>query len=685
MKAPFPSNEVARIKKLYGCSILNTAPQEEYDSIASLASYICDTPIALVSLVDSDRQWFKSRVGLQICETSRDVAFCAYTILDSEILIVPDATKDERFAQNPLVKENPKIRFYAGAPLVTSDEYVLGTLCVIDYHPRTLNQKQIEALKALSRQVVTQLELKLSLQKLYKETQERKEAEATEFQLRNLNQQLEDLVRKRTTELESAKNDLEVRIQERTVELRHSLQQLKQVQEELIIREKKLRYNATHDRLTGLPNRAYFLNRLSQSIQKSQRVSDYQYAVLFIDLDAFKSINDSLGHDIGDKFLQHVVTHLKALISPLDCLARLGGDEFVVLLSGIEELSQAITICERIQAQLRLPLKVKHHELFLGASIGLTLNESGHQNPEDILREADIAMYQAKRSGKRCYAVFNQVMQIQAKERLTLESDLHHALSRQELRLHYQPILSMANQTLVGFEALVRWNHPKRGLLYPEKFIQIAEETGLIHSIGRWIIQEACEQIQRWQRQFPDVFKAYDLKINVNISAVQLRHPDLVKHLRRVLEETQIPTKILKLELTESSILESFVQTKTTVQELQSLGVQLCIDDFGTGYSSLSRLHQIPINTLKIDRSFVKNIETTSGKEAIFRTIVLLAHNLGMDVVAEGIETPAQREMLLSIGCEYGQGYFWSKPVGASEIARLFFIDEWHQEILGPV
>ncbi|MEM9004103.1 MAG: EAL domain-containing protein [Cyanobacteria bacterium P01_F01_bin.86] len=672
MKAPLPDNEVTRIEKLYACNILDTDPESGYDEIAFLASHICHTPVALVSLVDTNRQWFKAKVGLAICETSRDIAFCAHTILKTDVLIIPDATKDGRFSDNPLVKEDPKIRFYAGAPLITSEGYVLGTLCVIDYVPRQLAKTQITALQALSRQVVVQLELQLSLQALKKEIQEREQAKASEFQLRNLNQQLEHLVQERTAELQTAKDHLEIRIQERTAELTDSLHRLQHVQKELISREKKLIYNASHDGLTGLPNRTYFLASLHQAIHKSQRISAYQYAVIYIDLDSFKSINDSLGRDIGDKFIQHIVVYLKALLSSNDSLARLEGDEFVILLDGIQDLSQAIAFCERIQAQLKLPIRVDHHELLLGASIGITLNESNQSSPEAVLRDANIAMYQAKRSGKRCYSVFSAAMQTQAQKRLMLERDLHHAILRHELCLHYQPILSMTTQTLIGFEALVRWEHPQQGLLYPGEFIQIAEETGLIHSLGRWVIQEACEQMQRWKQQFPDIFASDKLTMSVNLSAIQLRHPDLIKNIKAILIATGVSRDVLKLELTESCILEKFSQITNTINALQNLGIQLCIDDFGTGYSSLSRLHEIPINTLKIDRSFIKNIEITSGKEAIFRTIVLLAHTLGMDVVAEGIETSAQMQTLQSIGCEYGQGYFWYKPLGATQIDTLF-------------
>ncbi|NJL45212.1 MAG: bifunctional diguanylate cyclase/phosphodiesterase [Leptolyngbyaceae cyanobacterium SM2_3_12] len=398
----------------------------------------------------------------------------------------------------------------------------------------------------------------------------------------------------------------------------------------------------------------------------------HQYAVLFIDLDSFKAINDSLGHNVGDQFLQHVAIDLAALLQANDLLARLGGDEFAIILDDLQNVSQAIDICERIQAQLSLPLRINHYELVLGASIGITLNKNRQTDPEAVLRDADIAMYAAKRAGKRCYAIFNAEMQTQASERLTLEADLYHALSRKEFCLHYQPIFSMVDQTLVGLEALVRWNHPRRGLLFSGDFIQIAEETGLIHDLGLWVFKAACEQIQVWLKQFPELFSSNPLLMHVNLSAIQLNRPDLIEKIKAILATAQLPAGILKLELTESSILEDMSQTQYILNELTELGIQLCIDDFGTGYSALSRLHQMPISTLKIDRSFTSNMGNDSGVEELIQTIIMLAQNLGMTTVAEGIETSAQGETLLAMGCEYGQGYFWSKPVDADTIADRF-------------
>ncbi|MGD1861082.1 MAG: EAL domain-containing protein [Leptolyngbyaceae cyanobacterium] len=672
MHAPLPYNEPSRIAKLHEYQILDTLPEENYDEIAALAADICETPIALVSLIDTDRQWFKAKFGLKVCETPRDVAFCSYALMQKEILLVPDAQTDERFAQNPLVTGEPYIRFYAGAPLITPDDYALGTLCVIDYQPRTLSAQQTNALQVLSRQVITQLELRTSLAKLQTEIKERQQAEASQLRLGNLNRQLEQLVQARTEALQAAKQELEHRVERRTAELSNSLQQLETTQAQLKARERQLLHDAMHDGLTGLPNRAHFLKRLDQVMQAVQQTPRACYAVLFIDLDSFKVINDSLGHEIGDRVLQHLATRLKTLTDTDDFLARLGGDEFAVLLNSVHSAAEAKTVCNYLQAQLNCPLEIGQHEFVISASIGLAFNADNHERPEQILREADIAMYQAKRSGKRCCVIFNTQMQQRVAQRLQLEGDLHQALQRQEFCLQYQPILDLKTQKLAGLEALIRWQHPQQGVLNPNQFIQVAEEIGLIHAIGCWVIQAVCTQMQRWQTDFPDFFAARNPVMHINVSPLQLRHGDLIRQIEEVLATTEITPENLKLEITESCIVEDFFKTTDALKKLKQLGFQLCIDDFGTGYSALSRLHQMPINTLKIDRAFISNLETDASIKKIVKTILVLAHELHMDVVAEGIETPSQMKILQSLGCEYGQGFLWSKPIYPDAITAYF-------------
>ncbi|MEM6518206.1 MAG: EAL domain-containing protein [Cyanobacteria bacterium P01_C01_bin.70] len=672
MHASLSDNELSRIAKLHEYRILDTLPEENYDEIADLAAYICETPVALISLIDTNRQWFKAKVGLKTCGTPRDVAFCAHALTQKEILLVSDAQTDARFAQNPLVTGEPYIRFYAGAPLITPDDYALGTLCVIDYQPRTLSAKQINALQVLSRQVITQLELRANLTKLQTEIKERQQAEASQLHLSSLNKQLESLVQARTEALQAAKQELEHRVEKRTAELFNSLQQLRTTQEKLRARESQLIHDAMHDSLTGLPNRTHFLKRLEQVMQASRQTPQACYAVLFIDLDSFKAINDSLGHEIGDRVLQHLANRLKTFIDADDFLARLGGDEFAVLLNGIHSAAKAKTVSRQLQSQLNRPLEVGQHEFVVSASIGLAFNVDNHGRPEQILREADIAMYQAKRSGKRCCVIFNTQMQQQAAQRLQLESDLHQALQRQEFCLQYQPILDLKTQELAGLEALIRWQHPQQGLLNPGHFIQVAEEIGLIHAIGCWVIRAVCGQMQHWQTDFPDFFTTRNLVMHVNVSPLQLRYGDFIRQIEKVLAVTEIAPENLKLEITESCIVEDFFKTTDALKKLKQLGFQLCIDDFGTGYSALSRLHQMPIDTLKIDRAFISNLETDVSIKKIVKTILVLAHGLHMNVVAEGIETPSQMKTLQSLGCEYGQGFLWSKPIDAHAITAYF-------------
>ncbi len=432
--------------------------------------------------------------------------------------------------------------------------------------------------------------------------------------------------------------------------------------------EEKLLHCAFHDSLTGLPNRAWFMNQLEHVIALSSQRQNYTYAILFIDLDGFKVVNDSLGHLIGDKLLKSVARRLQACLRSPDKVARLGGDEFAILLEDIQNVEEATKVAERIQERLRLPFKLNDEKLFTGASIGITLNTSSYERPEELLRDADVAMYQAKALGKGRYELFNPEMQIAALTRLQLENDLRQAIELQEFCLLYQPIISLSTGRLSGFEALVRWKHPDRGWVLPAEFIPIAEETGLINSIDWWVFQEVCRQLQFWKQQF---CQASSLEISVNLSASQLKQVGLVERIDETLHFYGVEGSSLKLEITESSFLETILSKAKIVKQLKALGIGLCIDDFGTGYSSLSRLHKFPIDTLKIDRSFISSLDPNSSQTAIVQTIVTLAHSLGMNVVAEGIETLEQLEKLQKLGCELGQGYLSSRPVDSQTASRL--------------
>lgn len=434
----------------------------------------------------------------------------------------------------------------------------------------------------------------------------------------------------------------------------------------------QMHYNATHDHLTDLPNRLLFLDRLEHALKLGARRHSHRFAVLFLDLDGFKIINDSLGHAYGDLLLQEIARRLQKCLRPADTLARLGGDEFTILIEDIYVEAEAIAVAERIQEQLTHPFDLNGQEIFTGTSIGIALSHSHYRHPQEILRDADTAMYQAKARGKSCYSVFNQSMHQKAVVRLQRENDLRRALERREFELFYQPIIHLKTGKLSGLEALIRWRHPEEGLISPHQFIAIAEETGLILPMGEWILGEACRQGMALQEQFP---QSPPLKMSVNVSSRQMRDRRLLQDIDRFLEETQLPSGLLKLEITESILMDNLELATDVLLELRHRGIEICLDDFGTGYSSLSYLHRFPINTLKIDRSFVMSMQPNDENSEIIRTIITLAHTLGLDVIAEGIETEMQLTQLRWLDCEQGQGYYFSHPIPRQELINYIQAD----------
>lgn len=431
--------------------------------------------------------------------------------------------------------------------------------------------------------------------------------------------------------------------------------------------QERLAHDASHDALTGLPNRAHFTQRLAQIIKRSTDLSKPSFAVLFLDADRFKVINDSLGHMVGDQLLIGIAERLKRCLRPCDMVARLGGDEFTVLLEDIADAREATLVAEKIQKELALPFDLSGHEVFTSVSVGIAL-DTGYEKPEDILRDADTAMYQAKLQGKARYQIFDNDMHSAAMNALTVETDLRRGVEREEFCVHYQPIVSLSGESISGFEALVRWQHPERGLVFPNEFIGMAEETELIIPIGERVLFEACRQVREWQLKSP---RYSELSVSVNLSCKQLQQPGLLRLVHKVLQQTGLEPRFLNLEITESIVMANTEIAVNTMKELRALGVQLSIDDFGTGYSSLSYLHRFPMNTLKIDRLFVSQMHDNNENTEIVRTIVVLARNLGMDVIAEGLETEQQLLKLLVLGCDYGQGYFFCRPADAQTIEQL--------------
>ncbi|MBK8179079.1 MAG: EAL domain-containing protein [Planctomycetes bacterium] len=432
--------------------------------------------------------------------------------------------------------------------------------------------------------------------------------------------------------------------------------------------EEQLAHRAFYDPLTNLPNRALFLDRLRQALRRASRRKDYLFAVLFLDVDRFKLVNDSLGHMAGDRLLVMIARRFELSLRPGDTVARLGGDEFTVLLDDIRDVTDATRVADRIQRELEMPFNVGGQEFFTSASIGIALSATGYERPEDILRDADTAMYKAKSQGKARHAMFDTGMHERAVVLLRMEADLRRAIERSELRVHYQPIVSLSTGRIAGVEALARWQHPTRGLVSPAEFIPMAEETGLILPIGRWVLAEACRQMVLWRDAFG---VSYPLEVAVNLSGRQLALPDVVGEIREALRDTGLEPGRLRLEITESVVMERPEMVSHMLQELRTLGVKLSIDDFGTGYSSLAYLQRFPADTLKIDRSFVSPMGVRGENSEIARTIVTIGHNLGMRVVAEGVETAEQMEQLRGLSCEGAQGYFISRPLTSEDAGTL--------------
>jgi diguanylate cyclase (GGDEF)-like protein/PAS domain S-box-containing protein len=429
--------------------------------------------------------------------------------------------------------------------------------------------------------------------------------------------------------------------------------------------EKKLQYQAFHDPLTDLPNRALFMDRLGHALARAGQQAS-EVAVLFTDLDNFKVINDSLGHKAGDQLLVAVAQRLKACLRPVDTVARLGGDEFTLLLEGVTGVSDAARVAERIAQELRAPFALEAHEVFATTSTGIAVSSSAQGQPTDLLRHADLAMYRAKSKGKACYEVFEPNMSTDALERLELETDLRRALGREEFRVYYQPEILLESGDIVGMEALVRWEHPEHGLLLPQEFLPIAEESNLIMPIGQWVLREACKQLRTWQEQYPNLAP---LVMSVNLSTREFFQPSLIAE---ILRETGVDPRTLQLEITEGAVAYDNAQNaNNTLWNLKTLGVQLAIDDFGMGYSSLSYLKRFPVDLLKIDRSFVRELGKDLKDTKIVAAIIHLARALDLKVIAEGVETAEQVEQLRKMKCDMVQGSYFSKPLPSGAVSDL--------------
>jgi diguanylate cyclase (GGDEF)-like protein len=435
--------------------------------------------------------------------------------------------------------------------------------------------------------------------------------------------------------------------------------------------EEELRRHALRDRLTGLANRALFLDRLDHAVERSKRHKEFRFAVLSLDLDRFKAVNDSLGPEAGDDVLVAVARALETCVRGEDTVARLSGDEFAILLESISGESDGVRVAERIGRALAAAIQTREGDVFTSASIGIALGGIEQDIPAGLLQRAGIAVTRAKGAGRARYEMFDRAMHVRARARLHMETDLRRALERGEFVLHYQPLITLGTGRISELEALIRWRHPERGLVPPLDFIPLAEETGLIIPIGNWVLAEACRQTREWQRVFPRTMPGPPLAVSVNLSAKQFVQSDFAAKLAQTVRDSGFDPTSLKLELTESCAIDNPTRTREVLEELRALGIGFYLDDFGTGYSSLSYLHTLPLDAIKIDRSFVRRMEEAPMHMQLVRTVRDLAHNIGVQAVAEGVESQAQLATLRALGCQSAQGFFFSRPIPPDEIEQL--------------
>jgi diguanylate cyclase (GGDEF)-like protein/PAS domain S-box-containing protein len=739
--APMPDGEAARIEALSRYRVSHSEPLKALDELARLAAQICFAPIALLQISAGNRSLYRAKAGARsdLIGVSLEDPFYSWVILSRDVFVVPDASVDARFRSDPLVAAHPGIRFYAGVPLITPEGCALGALAVMDTEPRLLSSSQADALRTLAAAVVAQLELRRKSfeleesKKLLADNKERYElivrGAGDGFWDWNLEtNQIQFCPRWKSLfgygedEIGTHPDEWFKRIHPEDVEsvqaaiMSHLLGLSPHFQSEHRVRnhdgtyrwvlsrglavwgagrsahrmagsviditdrkksEEALLHEVLHDNLTGLPNRALFMDRLKRALERARHCRDSLFAVLFLDLDRFKFINDSFGHQVGDEVLLRVARKLETSLRPGDMVARLGGDEFAIVLDRLRHVGDAIAAAERIQRELAPPLNLNGQEVFVSASIGIAISLSHDDLPEDLLRNADTAMYRAKKQGRGRFQLFDEGVRESTTALLQLESDLRWGLVRNEFRVYYQPIISLDSWRIIGFEALLRWQHPELGFISPLKFIPVAEETGLIVEIGQWVLSEACRQLRAWQDEFPS---DPPLTVSVNLSGKQFSQPNLIEIIRRTIGESGLDPSSLKIEITESAIIENIDSAAAILKQLKELGIRISLDDFGTGYSSLSYLHRFPIDTLKIDRSFIARMKEPKDAE-IVRTIVALANTLGMDVIAEGVETREQIIQLTGLNCEYVQGYLLSQPIDSKAMRDL--IEESGYKVAG--
>ncbi|WKA64405.1 sensor domain-containing phosphodiesterase [Pectobacterium aroidearum] len=716
-RAPVSKDEDKRLAALREYGIKNVLFDPSLSNLISLAANIFNVPIVLVSLVEAERQLFAASVGVPFCETSRDISFCAHTILKKKIMVVPDALKDARFRNNPLVVGVPYIRFYAGIPLITPSGHAIGTLCIIDLKPRsTFTKRDEHNLQDLASLVMDKLEMR-RLELARKASQVRFEniantspdtilcvnekgmitfwntaaehmLEYTDEEIigRSINTivpdafvvQLNHLVTDRDSLMKGVMLELNVQAKSGSlvpVELSVSMwEDNDNISYGAILRditerrrnEERLFLLAHLDPLTGLANRTLLTSNLETALKNEPAV-----CIMMVDLDGFKDVNDSLGHSSGDNILVHVAKKIKATVRSGDVVARMGGDEFALLFPGLNDKKVAGKIAEQIIHEISQAMIIDDHQINISASIGAVLYPEYGLTVQDLLTSADLALYQAKSEGRNCYRFFTrELLEVfQAKHAFQLE--FVRAYEQHEFEMFYQPQVKLATNEIVGAEALLRWRHPERGLLSPAAFLTALENGPWAERVGDWIVETACRQAAEWCRESDRYFR-----ISINLFSAQFRTGMLAQKIMDILARTGLQPSSLELEITENIILRYDENMLQPLKALRDVGIGIAFDDYGTGYASLSMLKNYPVTRLKIDQTFVRTMCESPPDAAIVRAILYLGKSFGLGVIAEGVETLEQSERLRGKGCEEAQGYLFGHPMPAEEFTQLLKLNK---------
>ncbi|WP_265519764.1 putative bifunctional diguanylate cyclase/phosphodiesterase [Nitratireductor luteus] len=694
---------------------MDTPPEEDFDRLVGLTSRLFNVPIVLVSLLDRDRQFFKANVGFDVCGTSREVSFCAHAIVCDDILFIPDAIKDSRFSSNPLVLGPPFIRFYAGRPLATRTGEKIGTICLIGTKPRkvftaedrknltdlsvlvmdrmevrrleyvrTISQARFENIAATSPDAIvcSNAGAKItfwnrSAERLFGYTADEAIDQSSEIIVPDSCRAIYN------SKLDHLRKGEQMELADRTIELSGRRKDGSEFPAEFslstwqegnttsfgaIVRditerrqsEERLFRLASIDALTDLPNRPAWRECLDKTMAAEKPVT-----VLLLNLDGFKTVNDTLGHSAGDSILRDVAARLTAVCGMAITIARLGGDEFAALLPGNDE-RQAKAVAGLLVSAISEPYDFAGQRCEVGASIGLALGPQHGARPEELLGAADLALYRAKAAGRGRHELFEPELRQVAVARREFERELRLAFENGEFELFYQPQVSTVDRRLMGAEALMRWNHPQRGLLSPVSFMGVLSQKPSAAAVGEWVLRTSCRQAAEWRAVVPD------FRMSVNLFEAQFRSGRLLTSVREVLEESGLPPAALELEIVENILLQNDSTTSQLLQDLRALGVGLAFDDYGTGFASLSLLKRYPVTRLKIDRSFVGDVNTNLKDAAVVNAVLYLARSFGMDVIAEGVETEAQLDFLKQHNCAEAQGYLFGKPLPANEFKEKF-------------